>query len=163
MADAPIPPQDREQSENLFDRTNKEIQKLQESIDSPSSSTIYRNTCQSILDSLIAIRNDIQRTSAYSPDVVQSILERKRWEVSSGLSLKEVAKLVPKEILKTQVWPSYTEKQYVKGYQVTKCQDPAISALIYPRFLAAHGRYPNNDQIPLYFAQQIYAEVRLGK
>ena len=34
--------------------------------------------------------------------------------------------------------------------------------MIYPRFLAAHGRYPNNDQIPLYFAHQLYAEFRIG-
>ena len=34
--------------------------------------------------------------------------------------------------------------------------------MIYPQFLATHGRYPNNDQIPLYFAQQLYAEFRIG-
>ena len=34
--------------------------------------------------------------------------------------------------------------------------------MIYPRFLVAHGRYLNNDQIPLYFAQQLYTEFRIG-
>ena len=36
-------------------------------------------------------------------------------------------------------------------------------ALIYLRFLNAHGCYPNNDQIPLYFTRKLYVEVLLGK
>ena len=36
-----------------------------------------------------------------------------------------------------------------------------MTTLIYRHFLAPHGRYPNNDQILLYFARQLYAEVRL--
>lgn len=47
----------------------------------------------------------------------------------------------------------------VKGYQVTRCEDEDMAKLIYPRFLVAHGCYPNNDQIPLYFAWQLYVKV----
>lgn len=141
MADAPIPPTE------LFSCTNREIQQLQESINNPSSSTIYKSMCQSIFNSLISIRDDIHGTTPYALDIIESILEKKRQEVGSGLSLKEVQALVPKVTLKGEFFPSYADKNYVKGYQVTRCVDPTISALIYPRFLAVHGRYLNNDQI----------------
>ena len=70
---------------------------------------------------------------------------------------------MPKETLKRECFPHYATQKYVKGYSPLKCTDPKMAALIYPLFLAAHGHYPNNDQIPLYFARQLYAEVRLRR
>ena len=53
--------------------------------------------------------------------------------------------------------------KFCEGYSPLKCIDPQMAALIYPHFLAAHGCYPNNDQIPLYFSWQFYVEVHLGR
>ena len=40
--------------------------------------------------------------------------------------------------------------------------DFIVASMIYPHFLATHHHYPNNDQIPLYFAHQLYAEFHVG-
>ena len=38
-----------------------------------------------------------------------------------------------------------------------------MASLIYPCFLVSHCCYPNNDQIPLYFEQQLCVKILLGK
>ena len=45
---------------------------------------------------------------------------------------------------------------------MTCCIDPIVASMIYPCFLATHSHYPNDDQIPLYFAQQLYAKFHMG-
>lgn len=71
--------------------------------------------------------------------------------------------MVPKEVIKQDLFPSHEATQgRVRGYQVTWCKDPIITSMIYPSFLSAHGYYPNNDQITLYFPQELYAKFCMG-
>ena len=39
---------------------------------------------------------------------------------------------------------------------------PNIARYLYDRHLAAYGRLPWNDEVPVYFAQMFYAEFFLG-
>ena len=45
---------------------------------------------------------------------------------------------------------------------VERCTHPAIYAHAYLRYVAYYGGMPHHYQIPLYFAQQLYAEFVLG-
>lgn len=73
---------------------------------------------------------------------------------------REVAKLVSGENV-LSMFPFYRGKNKIRGYVVTRCEDPLVAPFIYPRWLAAHHRWPHNDELPLYFVKQLYAEFHL--
>ncbi|XP_059070200.1 uncharacterized protein LOC131054334 [Cryptomeria japonica] len=120
---------------------------------------MYKSTCTSIFDSLQTLRDRLVSHTSFSPEVIEDIYRQLRSEVRGPHSFVDVVGVVSKETIKERCFPQYQEKSKVRGYQVTRCIDPQVASLIYPRFLAAHDRYPNNDQIPLYFAQQVFVEV----
>ena len=100
---------------------------------------------------------------SFTPTILASIFSELRAKISGDASFDDVKRVAPKDVIKRELFPEYEgARGRVRGYRVTRCRDPIIASMIYPRFLAAHGRYPNNDQIPLYFAQQLYAEFRIG-
>ena len=95
-----------------------------------------------------------QAHHSFTPAILASISSELRAEVSGDASFDYVKRVAPKDVIKRELFPEYEgTRGRVRGYRVTRCRDPIIASMIYPRFLAAHGHYPNNDQIPLYFAQ----------
>ena len=100
---------------------------------------------------------------SFTPVILASISRELRAEVSGNASFDDFKRVAPKDIIKREIFPEYAGTWgRVRSYRVTQCRDPIIASMIYPQFLAAHGHYPNNDQIPLYFAQQLYVEFRIG-
>ena len=63
---------------------------------------MYSRACQSILASLITIRDYIHSDTPYSMSSIEVIHEKKTQEVSSSISQPKVQELVPKETLKRE-------------------------------------------------------------
>ena len=59
------------------------------------------------------------------------------------------------------MFPSYIQCRRVRGYSTTKCTDPVVAPLMYPRWLATHHRWPQKDEFPLYFCKQLFAKFHL--
>ena len=88
---------------------------------------------------------------SFTPDILDSISRELRAEISGDASFDDVKRVAPKYVIKRDLFPAYEGAWgRVRGYRVTQCRNPIIASMIYPLFLAAHGHYPNNDQIPLY-------------
>ena len=89
---------------------------------------------------------------SFNPNILASIYRKLRAKILGDASFDDVNRVAPKDVIKKDLFPSYEGvRGRVRGYQVTRCRDPIIASMIYPHFLATHGCYPNNDQIPLYF------------
>lgn len=59
------------------------------------------------------------------------------------------------------MFPHYQAFGRVKGYMPTRCTDALVAPFIYPRWLATHHRWPQKDELPLYFCKQLFAEFHL--
>ena len=49
-----------------------------------------------------------------------------------------------------------------KTLKVQYLKHPNIACYLYDRHLAAYGRLPWNDEVPVYFAEMLYTELFLG-
>lgn len=161
-AGGPAAPPPRIDIDAVFAFSDQEVSRLQHSI-LTSEDGLYRDICVTICRSLLDLSARFRAHHSFTPDILASISRELRAEVSGTASFDDVKRVAPKDVIQRELFPEYEGTQgRVRGYRVTRCRDPIIAGMIYPRFLAAHGRYPNNDQIPLYFAQQLYAEFRIG-
>ncbi|GLJ10987.1 hypothetical protein SUGI_0139580 [Cryptomeria japonica] len=66
---------------------------------------------------------------------------------------------VSKKDVHEHMFPFYKDQTRVKTYAISKCVNPFATALIYPRWLAGHHNLPRNNELPLYFCKQLYAEI----
>lgn len=131
--------------DSFFANTSNEIKKLRDSLAQGANPGIYSEPCMLILHSLEKLKDELERTSAYSLDRVTAILSYMREEVHGDVPLKQIQDSVTKEMIKATCFPFYQNVRKVRGYQVTRCVNHAMASLIYPQFLIAHGLYPNND------------------
>ena len=76
--------------ESLFANTSNEIKKLRDSLAQGANPGIYSEPCMLILHSLEKLKDELERTSAYSPDRVTAILSRMREEVHGDVPLKQI-------------------------------------------------------------------------
>ena len=73
---------------------------------------------------------------------------------------EDVKQKVTKEVAKSMF--NYKEGPKRKMLKVQYFKHPDIARYLYDRNLAAYGRLPWNDEVPVYFAQMFYAEFFLG-
>ena len=86
---------------------------------------------------------------------------RKRKETVMGLDKwEDVKKKVTKEVAKSMF--NFKEGPKGKMLKVKYFKHPNIARYLYDRHLAAYGRLPWNDEVPVYFAQFFYREFVLG-
>ncbi|XP_057832472.2 uncharacterized protein LOC131043295 [Cryptomeria japonica] len=148
---------------NLYSETIQRLDKALHCLDQ----TIHNTPNQSNRDRLVSIRDEITRmieiVRSYNPycdigiqqfyaSLSTSVTGNEKWSsISSKVSLGMVHSM----------FPFYMGRDRVRAYLVTRCTDPIVGPLIYSRWLAAHHRWPHNDELPLYFCKQLYAEVHL--
>ena len=76
--------------ENLFGNTTNEIKKLRDSLAQGANPGIYSEPCMLILHSLEKLKDELERTSTYSPDRVVAILAHMREELHGDVPLKQI-------------------------------------------------------------------------
>ena len=105
----------------------------------------------------------IQTIESYNPfddmsiETFSSSLSR---SVTGTVKYRQIDTEVSTPMVKT-MFPSYRQCHRVRGYSVTKCTDPIVAPLMYPRWLTTHHRWPHKDEFPLYFRKQLYAKFYL--
>ena len=72
---------------------------------------------------------------------------------------EEIKKFVTKEIVFSclDLWPE--DKKCLK---IAIFNDPLIAPDIYSSFLCAYGKFPNSDEVPLYFVKMMIVEFRFN-
>ena len=102
--------------DSLFANTSNEIKKLRDSLAQGANPGIYSEPCMLILHSLEKLKDELERTSAYSLDRVTVILSRMWEEVHGGVPLKKIQDSVTKEMIKATCFPFYQNVCKVRGY-----------------------------------------------
>ena len=73
---------------------------------------------------------------------------------------EDVKQKVTKDVAKSMF--NFKEGPKIKMLKVQYFKHPNIAHYLYDRHLATYGRFPGNDEVPVYFAQMFYAEFFLG-
>ena len=76
-----------------------------------------------------------------------------------GHKFEEEKKVVTNEMVFScfDLWPE--DKKHLK---IARFNDPLIAPNIYPRFLCAYGKFPNNDEVPQYFFKMLIIEFQFN-
>ena len=86
---------------------------------------------------------------------------RKRKEIVMGPDKwEDVKQRVTKEMAKSMF--NFKEGPKIKMLKVQYFKHPNIAHYLYDRHLAAYGRLPWNDEVPVCFPKKIYAEFFFG-
>ncbi|KAH9292174.1 hypothetical protein KI387_042643, partial [Taxus chinensis] len=148
---------------NLFERTDLEIAKLQSILENPTTVGQYKAHCERILVDLRRIETSLKTYNPFDSESIKKFMDSLKSSVSGDVGYNEItSRLSDKEVVKRSCWSFYADKRKIRAYYVNKCSCPLCAPLIYPRFVASQGQFPNNDQLPLYFIMMLHAEVHLN-
>ena len=152
--------QDRER---LFRDTISRLSHAMHILDTSLSSSPTLPNREKVIEMRHELFRMIQIVESYNPfddmsiETFYSSLSR---SVTGTVKYRQIDTEVSTRMVKT-MFPSYIECRRVRGYSATKCTDPVVAPLMYPRWLATHHRWPQKDEFPLYFCKQLYAEFYL--